>query len=98
MVYAYTECGVSVERFWEMSYYEFALEAQKAKKSFETRAVFTREILALIANVNRDDKKKPTPFKGSDFFKLSFDKEELEEVKIIPPEDVEKKFPKVLPT
>jgi len=98
MVYACTEFGVTIEEFWGMSYYEFSLEAQKAKNSFEKRALLTREVMSLIANINRDTKAKPSPFKGSDFFRLSFDKEEEEENKPMTPEEVEYKFGKFLKT
>lgn len=30
--------------------------------------------MTLTANIHRDKKKKPTPFIGSDFFNLSYDK------------------------
>lgn len=37
--------------------------------------------MALLGNVNRDPKQNPTPFKGSDFYKLSYD-EITEDVKV----------------
>lgn len=96
MVYAYVYCGISVEEFWDMSYYEFGLASLKSRHNFETKAAFNRDILCLLANINRDDKRKPSPFKGSDFYKLSFDKDEVEELKLLTPEEVENKFPKTL--
>ena len=66
-----------------MSLYEWCLEVEryvrKEKKEMELRWVHTRAIIAEIYNVNRDTTKKPTPFKGSDFIRLSFD--DVEEVK-----------------
>jgi len=42
--------------------------------------MYTREILAIIANVNRG---KDTPsFKGSDFYELSFDKKDNDDVDV----------------
>lgn len=97
---AYSEMGLSLDRFFELSWYEWGLECLKLKRRNEKRletwegnTSVIREFMALMANINRDDKKKSSPFKGSDFIKLSFDKEEAqEEVKLIPPEEVDKMF------
>lgn len=85
-----------------LSYYEWSLEVHKVKKrherdniQWENQAVFAREIMALIANVNRNPKKKPLPYNGSDFIKLSFDKKEADQKnKAMTPEQVEAKFGK----
>ncbi len=84
-----------------MSYYEWSLEIYKARKrheadhhKWESNAAFVREIMALIANVNRDSKKKPLPYDGSDFIRLSFDKKEDQKSKAMTPEEVEAKFGK----
>ncbi len=99
LAFAYAECGLSVDEFFDLSLYEWSLELHKArersKKEFnewESNAVFVREILSMIANANRDAKKKPTPFEGKDFIKLSIDKVEAKEVV----EDVLKKYPSKL--
>lgn len=34
----------------------------------------TRQLMTLIANTNRDPKKKPAPYIPTDFWKLSYDK------------------------
>lgn len=97
MVFAYSELGVSIDDFWNLSYYEFGLLILKSKKRFERSAVLVREVMALIANVNRDSRKKSSPYIGSDFIKLSFDNDSKETVsKRMTPEEVEKKFSKIL--
>lgn len=66
----------------------------KAKKEYEKEAFFTRELMALIANVNRGSKNSKI-FTGEDFFKLSSDKEKEDQdrkaIKLTP-EEVEAKF------
>lgn len=38
----------------------------------------TGQVMALIANVNRDPKRHPTPYSRRDFFKLSYDNKATE--------------------
>jgi len=104
LAFAYAECGLSVEEFFDLSFYEWSLEIHKVLTRrerdhtiWEGHASLHREVMALLANVNRDSKTKPTPYKGSDFMKLSYDSDEVDEQKkIMTPEEVEAKFPKFL--
>ncbi len=104
VAFAYSECGLSIEQFFRLSWYEWSLEILRVKARrkrdftvWEGQASLIREHMALMANFNRDTKKRPQPFKGSDFIKLSFDeKEEEQERKIMSPEEVEAKFGKFL--
>ena len=106
IIFAYTECGLSIEQFFRLSWYEWSLEIEKVSVRikrdhdiWEGQASLMRENMALLANINRDSKKKGTPFKGSDFIKLSFDKneEEIEKYAKLTPEEVERLHPKTLP-
>lgn len=107
IIFAYTECGLSIERFFQLSWYEWSLEVEKVTirnkkrhEEWEGHASLTREFMALMAEINRNPKKRATPFKGSEFIKLSFDKDEEEIEKQgskLTPEQVEKMHPKKLP-
>jgi len=75
---------MSLDEFYNLTVYEWLLRLdgyiRKEKKEIERGWMYTREILAIIANVNRG---KDTPyFKGSDFYELSFDKKDNEEVDV----------------
>jgi hypothetical protein len=102
LAFAYTECGISVDRFFELSFYEWSLEIHKLRKQrerdkdkWESNAAFVREILAMMVNTTPREKGAKT-MKGTDFYKLSFDIEEKPEVTVMSPEEVESKFPKTL--
>lgn len=58
----------------------------------EVRWVPWRELYALLCNINRDAKKKPTPFKGTDFLKLSFDGTQEQIQPKMPEEDLVQKL------
>jgi hypothetical protein len=97
--FAYVDLGLSIDEFYGLSFYEWALEIERVKKraednnkEWEGHAFLTREFMALMANINRNSKKKPVPFEGKDFIKLSFDKEY--ESRVMTPEEVEAKFKK----
>lgn len=103
LAFAYAECGLTVDEFFDLSFWEWSLEIHKVrarserlKDKWENDACFVREIMALIANVNRDGKKHPKPYEGKDFIRLSFDKDVPEKNKIVPPEEVEAYFGKTL--
>jgi len=104
--FAYTDCGLSVERFFELSFFEWSLELQKLKKKneaihskWEWDWARTRSLWLILANVNRDHKSRPTPFAPSDLIKLSFDKDDKPiETRELTPEEIEKKFGKFLKT
>jgi hypothetical protein len=79
--FAYVECGLSVDEFYDLSFYEWALEVRRVKRKaellsikWEGQASLFRELMALLANINRNPKKSPSPFEGKDFIPLSFDK------------------------
>ena len=100
--FAYTECGLSIDEFFELSFYEWSLELLKVKNKnkqihseWEWAWARTRSLWMILANSNRDAKKKPTPFEPEDLIRLSFDKDK-EEMTPLSPEEVEKKFGKFL--
>lgn len=93
---------MSSEVFWSLGWYDLNLWLDKIRHGFkkvneerEFTMEMTRQVLCLIANVNRDSKSKPTPFEPQDFMKLSYDKKELKDTRT--PEEVKAKFPKTLP-
>jgi hypothetical protein len=100
LAFAYTECGLSIDQFFKLSWYEWSLEIEKVSKRYEndnkaweSNAVLAREIMALLYNPYRA---KGSPYKsGKELLPLSFDKKDSEPV-IMAPEEVEKKFPKTL--
>ena len=64
-----------------MSFYEWGLELEKNRRKselisleFESRWLHTREIIAALFNVNRDQKARPEPYTGSELIPLSIDK------------------------
>jgi hypothetical protein len=66
--------------YYNLTLYEFLLYSQREKKrtknntaSVENGWAQTRIMWALIANVNRDTKLKPTPWLPTDLIRLSFD-------------------------
>jgi hypothetical protein len=79
---------MSPYKFWNLTWYDWGLyilrykeEQDEKRLEEELKWVPWRELYAIICNINRDSKKRPTPFRGPDFIKLSFDKEKEEEVK-----------------
>jgi hypothetical protein len=101
--FAYVECGLSIDEFYNLSFFEWGLEiervkhrAEEGKIKWESIAALFREFMALIANINRDRKKTPTPFEGKDFIKLSFDKpKQVYESRQMTPEEVDAKFNRI---
>ncbi len=102
IAFAYAECGLTIDEFLGLSFYEWSLEIHKVRQQnkreherWEGNAILTRELMALIANVNRDSKKRALPFEGKDFIKLSFDiASEIKEERT--DEEILSKFPKTL--
>jgi hypothetical protein len=101
--FAYVDCGLSVDEFYGLSFYEWQLEVNRVKRKaelknaeWEGQAMLFRELMALTANINRNPKRTPTPFEGKDFIRLSFDpaKEEKGSRKLTQ-EEVDAKFEKV---
>lgn len=86
LAFAYAECGLTVDQFFNLSFYEWSLEIYKVRKrqeklreKWECDADFVRSIMAAIYNTAGKSYKKD--FQGKDFIKLSFDKVETEENK-----------------
>jgi hypothetical protein len=78
--FAYVDCGLSVDEFYGLSFYEWQLEVSRVKRKaelmnaeWESHAMLFRELMALTANINRNPKRTPTPFEGKYFIRLSFD-------------------------
>lgn len=102
MVFAYTEMDISIERFLDLSWYEWGLEVLKLRArnkrnidNWESNTFVIRRFMTLFATANTP-KDKPLP-KDTDWgIKLSFDKEEKEEKQLMTPEEVESKFGKFL--
>jgi hypothetical protein len=101
--FAYVECELSIDEFYNLSFYEWGLEVERVRKrseekkiQWEGEASLFRELMALLANINRNPKKTPTPFEGSDFIKLSFDKPKEQYVsRKMTPEEVDAKAKKI---
>lgn len=95
LTYAYSNCGVSIDEFSELSFYEWGLLMERSRVKLELQAGFTGDIVAMIANTMRDHKKKPEPFKREDFYPFISDKNDSKVSEAMNPEDVEKKFGKL---
>ena len=103
VVFAYTDCGLSLEKFMSLSFFEWHCEVEKYKKKqkavldeWEGHGLLMGQLMALIANVNRNKKYKATPYERTDFVRLSFDKEKPDNKgRLMTPEEVEVKFKKV---
>lgn len=87
LAFAVSEGGLSVDEFFELSWFEWSLLILKVKSDRERGWMYTREVVAAIYNVNRDQKKRPKPFDGKEFYPLSFDKKE-EETKVMTPKEI----------
>lgn len=61
---------------WHLYLIRYSNQIESKKIEHEARWAHTREIIAIIVNVNRDPKKPA--IKGSDLIKLSFDGTEAE--------------------
>lgn len=82
-----TELGLSPTEFWALTWYEWGLcvmriikEQRKRQEDRELNIELTRSMMSLLANINRDPKKTPFPYKPEDFFKLSYDTRLNEEI------------------
>jgi hypothetical protein len=102
MEFAFVHIGISLDDFWNLSWYEFNLyvmryeESEKEKHHLqEMEWVRIRKIWVLMINYIRDHKSKPMPFRETDLIRLSFDEPE-QELKPLLPEEVEAMFPKTL--
>ena len=103
--FAYTECGLSIDEFFSLSWYEWSLEIERVhvrnKRDFEIwegQASLFRNLMATVMNSSGKSYKKHIDAK--DLMRLSFDKDEQEiekDVTKLTPEQVEKLHPKTLP-
>lgn len=80
LAFAYAECGLNVDQFFDLSFYEWSLEIYKVRKrrekensKWESDANFVREIMALMVNTTPRER-GARQMVGSDFIPLSFDK------------------------
>lgn len=102
LAFAYAECGLNVDQFFNLSFYEWSLEVYKVKKrqerlrdKWEGEAAFVREIL--LAVYNSAGKIYKRNFEREDFYKLSFDTVKKKvETREMTPEEIKKKFGKAL--
>ncbi len=99
--FAYVQCGLSIDEFYNLSLYEWSLEVLRVKNKikaentkWESHAVLVREFMALMANINRNPKKVPTPYKSTDFIRLSFDEPD-DKPKMLSNEELENRIAKV---
>lgn len=100
LAFAYAECGLNIEQFFKLSWYEWSLEVYKVKQKrvLETRiweghAVLIRELAAVVMNSAGKSYKKI--FEGKELMPLSFDKiEKVEETRT--DEEILSKYPKTL--
>lgn len=105
IAFAYTECGLSIDQFSELSLYEWSLEIEKVSRRrkrdyeiWEGQASLFRSLMATI--MNSSGKSYQKSINEKDLFKLSFDKDEeqLEQpVTKLTPEQVAKIHPEKLP-
>ena len=60
--------GLLPEQFWSLTFFEFASYSRHIRESEERAWWHTASLMALHANLNRDSKKKPVPYKAADFY------------------------------
>lgn len=84
LAFAYAECGLNVDDFFGLSWYEWSLEVHKVKqkrvlenKIWEGHAVLTRELMAAV--INSAGKSFKRTFEAKELMPLSFDKVEVQE-------------------
>lgn len=105
IIFAYTECGLSIEEFFRLSWYEWSLEVEKVSRRrkhdydiWEGQASLFRELMATVMNSSGKSYKKHIDPK--DLIHLSFDKVDetkKEAVTKLTPEEVLKIHPEKLP-
>jgi 3-mercaptopyruvate sulfurtransferase SseA len=105
LAFAVAECGLTVDEFFRLSWYEWSLHVYKVKvrrkndhAKWEGHASLTRELMALIVNVHPNRRKGAKMLKGKDFIPLSHDSDDKEDVKneILSPEEVDEKLKKLM--
>lgn len=103
LAFAYSECGLSVDEFFSLSWYEWSLEVYKVRQRkenefnrWEMNVSVTREFMAMFYNVNRG---KNAAKSGKDIIPLSFDnpgKKEPKETREMTPDEIKNKFGKAI--
>lgn len=103
LAFAYSECGLNVDEFFSLSWYEWSLEVYKVRQrnehdfhKWERSVSVTREFMAMFYNVNRGKSPAKT---GKDMVPLSFDNQiikEPRETREMTSEEIQKKFGKHL--
>tara|TARA_R110002012_G_scaffold289633_1_gene482772 strand:- start:273 stop:578 length:306 start_codon:yes stop_codon:yes gene_type:complete len=80
--------GILPEQFWTLTFFELASISKGKLNQDKTLWNHTSTVMSLMANANRNSKKRPTPYKPSDFNPYH---EELEDIEVneITPEDIE---------
>lgn len=84
LAFAYAECGLSVDEFFNLSWYQWSLEVHKVKQKrilenriWEGHAILTRQLMASI--LNSAGKSYKREFDPRELIPLSFDKKEIKE-------------------
>jgi len=59
--------GLRPNEFWDMTFMEFAAFSRGTRDADRRMWNHTSTIMAMIANVNRDRKRQPRPYRSDDF-------------------------------
>lgn len=59
--------GLLPMQFWSLTFFEYASYSKHLRYEDSRQWWHTSSLLAMTANVNRDPKKTPTPYKPKDF-------------------------------
>lgn len=60
--------GLLPEQFWSLTFFEYASYSRYHLEEDKRSWWHTSSLMALQANMNRDSKKNPTPFKAEQFY------------------------------
>lgn len=60
--------GLLPEKFWSLTFFEFASYSKYIMEEDKRQWWHTSSLMALHANMNRDSKKQPTPYKAESFY------------------------------
>lgn len=99
LAFAYSECGLSVNEFFNLSWYEWSLEVHKVKQRralehriWEGNAFLTRELMAAV--MNSSGKTYKSTIDPEKLIPLSFDRVKVKDERT--DEEILSKFPKTL--
>ncbi len=95
IAFGYTECGLSIDQFFMLSFYEWSLEVEKVRRRnerdfniWEGHAALSRQLMAAVMNsAGKSYKKLVDP---RELISLSFDKAE-KQAERVPKTDKEMK-------